>query len=191
MKSEIINYGNKYVQTIENVFSKKECEDLIKISNNKGYQSASLYTDKDGIEHSFLDKRKSFRCIIDDLDFADKLFHKIYKFIPHTYKNMKLHSINYRLRFLKYNSGDFFKRHSDGNYISENGSMSQITILIYLNDDYTSAYTTFFEDPDDYTGYVIKPLTGMICLMDQKVGHEVTPLLSGTKYVIRTELMYK
>lgn len=191
MRSEIINYGNEYVQTIENVFSKEECKDLIEISEIKGYQSASLYTDKSGIEHFALDKRRGLRCIIDDLDFADKLLHKIYKLIPQKYKNMNLHSVNHRLRFLKYNDGDFFTRHRDGNYISENGSISQITILIYLNDDYTSAYTTFFNDPDDYTGYVIKPLTGMICLMDQKVGHEVSPLLNGTKYIIRTELMYK
>jgi prolyl 4-hydroxylase len=191
MKSEIIDYGDKYVQTIENVFSKEECEELIKISEDKGYNPASLFTDKFGKEHFVLDKRKGLRCIIDDLNFADKLLHKIYQFIPKTYKNMKLHSINNRLRFLKYNSGDFFKRHSDGNYISENGSISQITILIYLNDDYTDAYTTFFKDPDDYDGYVIKPSIGMLCLMDQKVGHEVNPLSSGIKYVIRTELMYK
>jgi len=190
MNNNIINYSNKYVQIIENVFTKEECEDLIKLSEERGFETAGFYVDQNGKEHFFLNKRRSDRCIINDTSFADKLLHRIYKLIPNQYNNKKLHSINYRLKFLKYNIGDYFTRHHDSNYISENGSRSQITILIYLNCDYEGAYTTFFKNSEDFNGYIIKPSVGMVCLMDQKIEHEVNALINGTKYVIRTDLMY-
>ena len=146
--------------------------------------------DQNGKEHFFLNKRKSERCLINDTSFADKLLHRIIKFIPNKYNNMILHSINYKLKFLKYCKGDYFTRHYDGNNISENGSKSQISILIYLNNDYEGAYTTFFKDKEDFNGFIIKPSIGMVCLMDQKIEHEVNALINGNKYVIRTDLMY-
>jgi hypothetical protein len=190
MNNDIINYSNKYVQIIENVFTKEECEDLIKISEEKGFETAGFYVDKYGKEHFFLNKRKSNRCIINDTSLADKILYRIKNLIPREYNNRKLHSVNYKLKFLKYNIGDYFTRHHDGNYISENGSKSQITILIYLNNDYEGAYTTFFKNSEDFNGCIIKPSIGMVCLMDQKIEHEVNALISGTKYVIRTDLMY-
>lgn len=180
MNSNLINYGLKYVNIIENVFNKQECEKLIEISEKKGYS----------YETSFLDKRKSKRCIIDNQLFSERLFHIIYKYLPLTYHSKNIKYINPRFRFLKYNIGDYFTRHRDGNYIDIDGNKSLITILIYLNDDYEGGYTTFFTDPDDYNGYIIIPKCGMICLLDQEIGHEVNSLISGNKYVIRTEIMY-
>lgn len=180
---------NKILLSIDDIFKKKECEDLIKISEKRGYKTASLYTDSDGKEHIEEDFRKSKRCIIDNEDFAKRLEKIIYKYIPKVYNNKKYHSINPRFRFLKYNEGGYFARHSDS-YYKTNTTISQITILIYLNDDYEGAYTTFYSSPYDKDGIILKPKKGMVCLMDQDIGHSVPELKSGTKYVIRTELMY-
>jgi hypothetical protein len=180
MKSNIINYGLKYVNIIEDVFTIEECQKLIEISEKKGYT----------YETSFLDKRKSKRSIIDNDMFSERLFNIIYKYLPLTYNNKNIKYINPRFRFLKYDIGDYFTRHRDGNYVDAEGNQSLITILIYLNNDYEGGYTTFFSDPDDYNGYIIVPKPGMICLMDQEIGHEVNSLISGNKYVIRTEIMY-
>ena len=69
--------------------------------------------------------------------------------------------------------------------------MSMITILIYLNDDYIGAKTSIHKDlhPETIIGE-IEPKVGLIYLMDQDILHSVPNLISGTKYVIRTELMY-
>ena len=180
---------DKILLSIDNIFTEKECEDLIKISENKGYKIASLYTDNDGKEHIYEDFRKSKRCIIDNEDLAKRLEKIMYKHIPQVYKNKKYHSINPRFRFLKYNKSGYFSRHSDNHY-KTNTITSLITILIYLNDDYEGAYTTFYSSFENKNGFVLVPKKGMVCLMDQDIGHCVPELISGTKYIIRTELMY-
>ena len=181
---------NKILQSIYNVFTEKECNDLINVIEKLGFNKASLFTDVDGIEHYHADVRNSMRKIIDNHDFAQLLEERIYKYIPKTYNDLEYHSINYRFRFLKYEKGGFFARHKDNNYKNKE-CISLITILIYLNDDYEGGYTTFFSNVDDKEGLSLKPKTGMISLMDQEIGHYVPELKDGIKYVIRTEIMYR
>ena len=180
---------NKILQSIYNVFSEKECKDLINVLEKTGFTKASLFTDVDGKEHYHSDVRNSMRKIIDDKDFAKLLEKRIYPHIPKTYNGLTYHSINHRFRFLKYEKGGFFARHKDNNYKTKN-TISLITILIYLNEDYKGAYTTFFANVDDKEGFTLEPKTGMISLMDQDIGHCVPKLLEGIKYVVRTELQY-
>ena len=180
---------SRILQSIYNVFSEKECCDLINAVEKTGFTKASLFTDVDGKEHYHTDVRNSMRRIIDCIDFAKLIEKRIYKYIPKTYNNLEYHSINHRFRFLKYEKGGFFARHKDNNYKNKE-SISLITILIYLNEDYKGGYTTFFSGVDDKEGFILKPKTGMISLMDQEIGHCVPELTKGIKYVIRTELMY-
>jgi Rps23 Pro-64 3,4-dihydroxylase Tpa1-like proline 4-hydroxylase len=180
---------NNLLQSIYNVFSEKECNDLINVIEKLGFNKASLFTDVDGKEHYHTDVRNSMRKIIDNHDFAQLLEERIYKYIPKTYNDLEYHSINYRFRFLKYEKGGFFARHKDNNYKNKE-CISLITILIYLNDNYEGGYTTFFANVDDKEGFTLKPKTGMISLMDQDIGHYVPILTKGIKYVIRTEIMY-
>ncbi len=174
---------------VKNVFDINECNKLIRLSENQGYVKASLYTDESGVEHYETDVRNSERCIIDDINFAAMLENKIKHLIPTNYMGLDYHSINYRFRFQRYYPGEYFRRHSDGRF-QTNTLVSLITILIYLNDDYEGGYTRFFESPDDQIGFDLVPTKGMVCFMDQSIGHEVPPLKKGVKYVIRTELMY-
>ena len=180
---------SKILQSIYNVFSEKECKDLINVVEKIGFTKASLFTDVDGKEHYHTDVRNSMRKIIDDDGFAKLLEKRIYEHIPKTYNGLTYHSINRRFRFLKYEKGGFFARHKDNNYKTKD-TISLITILIYLNEDYKGGYTTFFANVDDKEGFTLEPKTGMISLMDQDIGHYVPELVEGVKYVIRTELQY-
>jgi len=180
---------SKILQSIYNVFSEKECKDLINSIEKTGFTKASLFTDIDGKEHYHSDVRNSLRKIIDDKDFSKLLEKRIYEHIPKTYNGLTYHSINHRFRFLKYEKGGFFARHKDNNYKTKD-TISLITILIYLNEDYKGGYTTFFANVNDKEGFILEPKTGMISLMDQDIGHCVPELLEGIKYVVRTELQY-
>lgn len=173
---------------VEDVFSLIECEKIIKISESVGYEKASLF-DHNGKQFFYTDIRDSLRCIIDDVEFASVLEQRIQHFIPNEYRGKKFHSINPRLRFLKYNdTSHHFTPHQDGCY-STDKIMSMITILIYLNDDYIGARTSINKDKKTIIGE-IEPKPGLVYLMDQDILHSVPNLITGTKYVIRTELMY-
>jgi hypothetical protein len=186
-----------FVCSLDSVLTPHECDSLIKNAEEKGFSSASLYTDKQGVEH-YSDIRKSQRTIIDSQAFVDELWKRIRHTVPQTWGGRTLHipptaksPLNPRLRFLKYATpGDEFQLHCDGQYASPDGGISQLTILLYLNIGYEGAFTHFVAD-DDTTLVPILPTVGGIAIQDQRLMHCVPPLISGTKYVIRTEVMYK
>lgn len=173
---------------VENVFSSIECEELINLSESVGYEKTSLF-EKNGIKYFYNDIRNSLRCIIDDTNFASVLKQRISHLIPIEYKGKKFDSINPRFRFLKYNETlHHFVPHTD-DYYSTDKIISMITILIYLNIDYEGARTSLNLDSKTIIGEII-PQIGLVYMMDQDILHSVPNLISGTKYVIRTELMY-
>lgn len=171
---------------VENIFSKEDCKNLIYVSEHIGYTPASCYT-VNGVEHFDFNMRKSLRCILDDVNVAKFIEEKIKDYIPQVYNEKKFHSVNERLRFLKYDGSGHFAKHVDGNY-SDDKRQSFITILIYLNEGYKGGFTRYYLNN---TMTTIIPKTGMICLMDQEIEHDVPELTEGIKYVIRTELMYE
>ena len=172
-----------------NVFNDIECSHLIEVGEKNKYELASLFTDKKNKTHYATDIRNSLRCMLDDHTFAKVLEQRIKHLIPEKYNGLTYHSINQRFRFLKYEKSGHFIRHTDEHFVINN-TKSLITILIYLNEDYEGGYTRFFSDKDDTTGYNIIPKNGTICLMDQSIEHDVPEIITGIKYVIRTELMY-
>lgn len=173
---------------VDDVFSLIECKKIIEISESVGYINASLF-EKNGKQFFYTDIRDSLRCIIDDPEFALVLEQRIQHLIPSKYRGKKYHSINPRFRFLKYNdTSHHFTPHQDGCY-STDKIMSMITILIYLNDDYIGARTSLNKDIKTIIGE-IEPKPGLVYMMDQDILHSVPNLINGTKYVIRTELMY-
>lgn len=183
--------------TLDAVLTPAECNALIATAESNGFTAASLYTDKQGVEH-FSDIRKSQRTIIDSQPFVDELWKRIQHTIPQSWGGHTLHispdaksPLNPRLRILKYaDPGDEFQMHCDGQYASPDGGISQLTILIYLNVGYTGAYTHFLAD-DDTTLVPVIPTIGGIAIQDQRLLHCVPPLETGTKYVVRTEVMYR
>lgn len=179
-----------FLYTIPHCVSEEECKRIIYEAEQKGFVAASLYTDKDGVEH-FSDRRKSYRCIIDSFPFAAELWRRIKPFVPPTLPGgWQVVGLNERLRILRYKEADEFKVHTDGTYIGPDGTeQSRITVLIYLNTGYEGAFTTFLNKEGGWTGIV--PEVGMVAMQDQGLLHCVPPMQKGVKYVLRTEVMYK
>ena len=84
---------NHLAFVLDNVFTKKECEDLITISNNVGYTAALINT---GSNEQVLDTtiRNNLRCIINDSELSNQLWQKIKQFIPEIFKGKKIIGIN-------------------------------------------------------------------------------------------------
>lgn len=164
-------YGGE-VTIVRNVFTPDECLKLIEVAEATGMVTASLYTGPDGTEH-FSDVRKSKRCILDSFAFAEELRKRIQHAISSTFGFMFVlddkQPINERLRFLRYDPGDEFLPHCDGHYVSPSESISKVTILIYLNADYTGGFTEFKTVADEWLPVI--PRAGDVVLMDQCISH--------------------
>jgi len=107
--------------------------------------------------------------------------------------------INERLRVLRYaKPGARFEMHEDAVYHRPSSAgpladeSSRLTVLVYLNDGYEGCPTTFYARERRGAPLLecpVPPKTGMVLVHDHRILHAATPLVSGVKYVVRTELM--
>lgn len=94
-----------------------------------------------------------------------------------------------RLRFLRYDPGEYFKPHMDGMYIRDNGERSYITVQLYLNEGFKGGSTTFMDFDLKHRKEVV-PKAGMVLVFDHEIMHEGSELIKGRKYSMRTDIMY-
>jgi len=185
---------------IENVLTVDECKEWIEISECIGYDEA-LVNVGGGNELKIKDIRNSSRCIIDDIERASDIWNRIKSFIPTNYippiENHVPIEVNERLRFLRYDIGEYFKPHFDGCYqrnSNENGDgdVSFLTIQLYLNDDFQGGSTRFFSSTKDRDSdyYDVIPKTGSVLIFDHQMLHSGEILVKGRKYAVRSDIMF-
>jgi len=92
-----------------NVFTPEECQQWIQITEERGYSAALLNLGKEQV--LVTDVRNNDRCMIDDVDMAQKIFERIQTYLPKVWKNCQLVGLNERLRFLRYDPGQKFEPH--------------------------------------------------------------------------------
>lgn len=88
---------------------------------------------------------------------------------------------------------------------SDGATISRLSALFYLNDDFRGGATSFLEEAEDNNGisklvksFSVLPVTGSCLVFPQGVGealdvpwHEGSPVVSGNpKYVIRTDILF-
>ncbi|MFZ6658460.1 prolyl hydroxylase family protein [Undibacterium sp. TJN19] len=86
------------------------------------------------------------------------------------------------LRFYKYTPGQRFKMHKDGPW-TEDGMVSKLTMLVYLNEEFTGGST-------DFRDCSIQPETGSALFFIHDTWHEGAAIQDGYKYVLRSDVLY-
>ena len=72
-------------------------------------------------------------------------------------------------------------------YQPSNSEITLFTVLVYFNSDFSGGETRFMEQLED----VIVPKPGLVAIFQHKIRHEGCEVLSGTKYALRTDAIYK
>lgn len=176
------NYHSEIIWTIDGFLSSTECEDLILFSEQKGYEEAKVSLPKGAKMMKGI--RNNYRLIYPDAQLANKYWITLKQYCPKEIENTEVIGLNEQFRFYKYESNQRFKRHIDGRFKRSDLEESRITFMIYLNDDYEGGETKF----DNVT---IKPTTGTALCFIHEQKHEGCPVPNGTKYVLRTDVMYR
>ncbi len=181
---------------IPNLLSKDRCDKLISLSESIGYDEADIsYSDGPKMVKDY---RNNSRVLYRSEELRKELEELILPFAPKILTFIKeggvvdkkeLLSLSGNFRFYRYKSGEEFKRHRDGN-IMEEGGLSLVTVLIYLNDVEFGGETNLcdrflLEKPE-----LVKPETGKVLLFEHTVMHSGEKLESGIKYLLRTDLIY-
>lgn len=150
------------------------------------------------------------RFSVNSADFALKLHQLLTPHLPpfpHPTSSRKIHTdepryphfFNSNIRVYKYGAGQYFGPHYDDSIKDPlTGAKSEWTLLIYLSgveDNVRGGETIFYKEekgkpreeivPSLTRGTVLLHRHGQECML-----HEGSPVMSGTKYVLRTDLMF-
>lgn len=181
-KNMKINKLGSGVFTIEDFLTKDESNRYIEMSEAIGYEIATIQA----ISGPEINKeiRNNDRIIHDSPELAEFLFQKAKQNLPQVMDGWWLKNFNERFRFYRYSGEQYFKWHYDGYYSRNTNEESWLTFIIYLNDDFDEGYTQFPWEK-------IYPKAGMALVFPHKIRHRAVPALNGTKYVLRTDVMYQ
>ncbi|KAG0346163.1 hypothetical protein BG004_002285 [Podila humilis] len=190
--------------TVQDILTPQECQALIDRaeSTNGGFQVALVNTGPSGRGIHLPGYRDGQRNILDDTEFASKIWDRIKSYVPPTFGHLSVVGLNERMRFLKYSPGDKFEAHMDGEYRRQDGSgdRTKLTIQLYLNEACTGGATSFLDekafyspkgaDLDGAAKLAVHPKVGQLLVFQHDLLHEGSPVLGGVKYVIRSDILY-
>ena len=169
------------IWTIAEFLSIKECEELIYLSESSGYEEAKVSLPSGAKMMKGL--RNNDRLMYKDEELAGRLWEKLKPYCPSSINDVVAVGLNEMFRCYRYEKGQRFKRHIDGRFKKDSKTESRITFMVYLNEGYEGGETTF-----DEVNIIPRTGTALCFIHEQK--HESVPLVSGIKYVLRSDIMY-
>lgn len=198
-----------------NVFSKQECQAFIDTTEGLGFLPDAPVSLSRDVRHN-----DNVTWVVDETTnqiIWQRCAHLMAD--PENYFSGKEPvGINARFRFYRYKEGDFFKFHTDGAWPGSRvidkqlitdaypDRYSEMTFLILLSDDFTGGATRFRVNGSD----PLQPVTRHAPIKDVDIRtpagsvlcfphgmhplhrvHSSVPIESGTKYIIRTDILFK
>ena len=176
------------VFTVEGVMTPAECAALVARIEELGPEAAPITTPRGFVMRP--DIRNNTRVIFDDHALASDLFGRLLPELPRRMRGLDAVGANERFRCYRYEPGQRFAPHFDGAYFRPNSGLyaegSQLSILFYLNSDFSGGETALI----DYE-VVVQPRRGSMLAFQHAMLHEGRAVRAGTKYVLRTDAMYR
>lgn len=176
-----------HIFVIRNFFSPHECAGFVTQSEQAGYEEATITTAAGFVMNKNV--RDNARLILDDTELAARLWQRAEPFLPRRIRNWQAVGFNGRFRFYRYYPGQKFAPHWDGCFQRDNNERSQLTFMVYHNDDFVGGETRFYLD-NGLPRLEVKPERGMALVFVHRQLHEGAAVVQGRKYVLRTDVMY-
>lgn len=176
---------NDSVYLIHNLLTPQECAEYIKFAEYRGFDEAPITTKAGFVMRK--DIRNNSRVMVDDEKIADELWTRARPFVQEEWFQRVAKGLNERFRFYKYDPGQRFAPHFDGYFERRNWDRSELTFMVYLNDDFSGGETVFYYGKEKLR---VEPEAGTALVFVHKQLHEGAAVEAGTKYVMRTDVMY-
>lgn len=168
---------------VEDFFTNEQCNSFLKFCEAKQFEEAKINVSGNQIMNKGV--RNNDRHLFFDKKLANELWSNIEQFVPKSIGMYEALGLNEMFRIYKYSKGQRFKMHRDGSYVRNETECSFLSFLIYLNEDFEGGETEFRKIT------TIQPKKGMALIFHHPLRHEGKEIISGTKYVLRTDIMYK
>jgi len=217
-KAGLLEDEKSWAVILDGVLSEDECNTLVQAAEatTNGKWERALVNVGGGMQAMYEDTRKCGRIIWDNKEIMAKLWARIEASVPEIHRlhnwvdvtgngparrgeTWKVTRLNERGRYLKYIGGEYFKPHCDGTYETPDGTeRSYFTLHLYLNDAVSKSgekqleggATTFFNSSMKSRIDVV-PKAGRVLLFQHRfLIHSGDDVVKGTKYTLRTDIMY-
>lgn len=136
---------------IHDFLGRDECGSFIARSEETGYDAAPISTAAGPVIEQ--DIRNNTRLVSDDAALSEVLWQRAQPFVPAIRGGWHVRGLNERFRFYRYDPGQKFAIHFDGFFRRGNDEQSQLTFMVYLNEEFTGGETKFYHE--DRTSHVI------------------------------------
>eukprot|EP01120_Amphizonella_sp_Union-15-10_P008922 TRINITY_DN3297_c0_g2_i1.p1 TRINITY_DN3297_c0_g2~~TRINITY_DN3297_c0_g2_i1.p1 ORF type:complete len:224 (+),score=17.62 TRINITY_DN3297_c0_g2_i1:101-772(+) len=186
---------------IENLLTSKECNELIAVAENKGFELIA------GVKNY----RFCERLVIEDTQLISWLWERLRPHVPQFLRmaeeteededspgeiyHWSVSGLHPYLRACKYSPGHHFNTHYD--YPVHPGPLKQsfFTFMLYLNEDFEGGRTLYMkQNPKDEIDFSVVPMTGLAIVFLQgdygRLLHKGEIVKKGIKYILRTEVLY-
>jgi 2OG-Fe(II) oxygenase superfamily len=173
-------WHSERVFSVPGFLTHEECAQLIALAEQAGFDAASVRTE-DG-QRAMPRVRNNERALIDSSPWATRLWERLQSVELPVIEGQRATGLPRSLRLYKYLPGQRFKMHKDGPW-REEGLASQLTFLVYLNDGFMGGCT-------DFRTFAVQPEAGTALLFLHDTWHEGATLIEGTKYVLRSDVLY-
>ncbi|CAE7218974.1 hypothetical protein PTNB73_09950 [Pyrenophora teres f. teres] len=217
-KQGLPEYRDAWAVVLDGVLTAKECKTLLEAAEatTDGKWERALVNIGGGMQAMYEDARKCGRIIWDNKEIMTRLWARTEASVPEIHRlqnwaevtgygpvkrkeTWKVTRLNERGRYLRYVGGEYFKPHCDGAYETPDGTeRSYFTLHLYLNDavekhgvrQLEGGATTFFSGNLDQR-IDVEPKAGRVLLFQHRnLIHSGDDVISGTKYTLRTDIMY-
>lgn len=188
---------NHEIWLIDHFFSASECASLLKQAESHGF----------GTTHYPKQYRGNLRLLTTDFSLCGAVWQRLQPLVPATVRLdgqiWDACGLNEVWRLAKYYPGDRFGKHCDSCFdrppsqCSAGAEMSMLTVNIYMNGGFEGGKTRFYGLNDEVAdpSFAVQPDTGVCLLFRQPPGqgyyHDGEELLSGVKYLFRSDVMYR
>ncbi len=134
--------------------------------------------------------RNNARAFLEDAALAAGLWARLARFVPARRADRDACGLHERFRFYRYDTAEQFAPHLDGSVSRDTGEESELTFMIYLSDVDAGGETVFYAAGGERR-FAVRPAAGKALAFDHLQLHEGAPVVSGRKYVLRTDVMYR
>lgn len=171
--------------TVDDALPAALCADYISKMQHGQAEIAEI-VGADGEPVIELATRNNTRVMWDDPAVAETLLDRVRSHVPERLSGLTLAGANPRLRIYRYGPGERHGAHWDTIVELADGVRSMLTLVFYLNDDFTGGATDFVE-----LGTRVTPRLGRALLFQHRVMHRACEVVTGEKYVLRTDILYR
>jgi len=178
---------------VSGVLSAQECEELMARGEGMGFEAATVSVASG--PRMMTNVRNNDRVVFDDAELGRMLWDRVNGQLPSKIDGASAVGLNEKFRYYRYGPSQRFHAHRDGAVELGAGEKSRLTFMVYLNGGFEGGQTVFYSE--ERVGGLrkvvasVEPVAGMGLFFAHEWWHEGAAVVSGRKYVLRTDVMYK